>query len=307
MTEECEYLHMIRDALNWHITKNRRLTETCCQMLFVVYLQGLLGALAQRTQVAPLEVSPANKIPLQCQVKCKRLTKDLTGYPDIIVQKKDRIVKKKMNFTNNEVIGEMKRFGGALEQAASRDAAREQLLGELFTMSNMCAKAGGLAPCRAFLTDFMRVIVSVCFHDTETQTYKIALSSTIYEPKDYICYLLLILMDLDEDFMDHVLKSLDEPIAIDADESNADELSQSSKAGDNEEAKPERLALEEPKNKQGSMRGRRRALRVIDLNAGDREAEREDRLRAIYEHDALCKGQLLLTEENLRNRRTVED
>ena len=300
---------MLRDALNWHVVKNRCLAETYCQIAFEVYLQGLLDALAQRTKVAPLEVSPANKIHLQCKVKFNRTTKEITGYSDLIVQKKERSAGGKMVFIGNEVIGEVKSFGGALEQAAKRNASRDQLLGELFAMSNMCVHGGGLTPCRAFLTDVMRVMISICFHDEATQTYKLALSSTIQEPEDYICYLLLIIvMDLDEAFIDHILKSLDEPVAIDADDDCADKLSQGSTACDSEAAKPERLVFAETKKKpQCDQTGRRRALQVIDLNADDREAEKEDQLRAIYEHDALCKGYVLLTEENLRNRRTVED
>ena len=44
-----------------------------------------------------------------------------------------------------------------------------------------------------------------------------------------------------------------------------------------------------------------RPLQVIDLNAGDRESEREERLRFIYENDALSHGFLYLSKENVEN------
>jgi hypothetical protein len=309
---EVKYLETLRNAMQWHSNQKSSLSEKSCQMLFTVYLQGLIDALQSRTLgMQELQVYAATTTLFKCKlIGEKPFT--LRGHTDFCVEK-ERKQSSNQYLSGSAVIAEMKRIGGALEQEATRNAARDQLIGQLFTVNIMRSTSKSVStrsksiPIRGFLTDVKRIMIAFCFC-IDKETHSVALSSTIQEPADYICYLLFILMDHDEECTDNIFRSLkaDGSIDIDADdepqEKKIDELITPTSLNSVIKADGKTSG---GKHKRVSRGNRHRAFEVIDLNAGDSEEEREEQIRVLYEHDALCHGYYYFHKENLQNRSLV--
>lgn len=293
MSAESDILQKLRNVLQWHVNDNNSLNEHMFQILYHLYMQGIINESKLR-----LVVFPINKVELKCKVTFEgRRVAFLSGCSDLGVG-----VARTDKLTANERIVELKAFGGKMTRMASLNHARDQLLGQLYTMQSSCPNPPQRS--QGLLTDLSRIMIAFgC--KPENSDHRFVISSTIQEPVDYICHLLFVLMKREESKRDTIFNpKITQPLPVD--DEDTDEAPGDATDSNRLTQIPTSLvmpkAAHQTKSRTRKVGGRQRQMRVIDLNADDREYVRERELRYIYAHDMLCQGEVYLSKDNIENR-----
>lgn len=298
LQKEGAVLQEVRSMLQWHVDRRNPLKESDFQAVFHLYLRGLIHEASME-----LTVSAANRAKLSCKVIVNGSNVELSGFTDIRVGKD--VESSSLLAKCDDKIGELKLFGGKLEDIPSCNAARDQLLGQLFTLNNMRSSPRKSAVTGGFLTDLKRIMIVLGGKKPNIKMQKFAISSSVQELSEYICHLLF-LTGITEHEIGRVLDTqVGAKLAIDTDDAGQNsfqsKLSSYAMSKDISEKSGARKGNSGKKSGKQNKGSQLRALQVIDLNAGDREEEREECLRQIYEHDALCRGFAYLSQQNLEN------